>query len=190
MKNRSRGHIIFPAIILLVLACLGLSACGGSGSPGGSGNASGETEATPRTAWLAADTDTVDLYDLCDVEETQANGRTTASEQMLPVLSAPRGSEVTFTDEDFDHPVSWVLPGSGTGEAAAENSGDTDDSAEGAAAEAAPTDLVRVTYDGGEYFVPADALASSEREAVRETERFVRTSVTVYENNEDARIAS
>ena len=75
-------------------------------------------------------------------------------------------------------------------EAAAEDSVDSDDSAEGAAAEAAPTDLVRVTYDGGEYFVPADALASSERDAVRETERFVRTSVTVYENNEDARIAS
>ena len=32
MKNRSRGHIIFPAIILLALACLGLSACGGSSS--------------------------------------------------------------------------------------------------------------------------------------------------------------
>ncbi len=187
MKNRSRGHIIFPAIILLALACLGLSACGGSGSPGGSGNASGETEAAPRTAWLAADTDTVDLYDLCDVEETQANGRTTASEQMLPVLSAPRGSEVTFTDEDFDHPVSWVLPGSGAEEAAAEEDAEA---AEGAAAEAAPTDLVRVTYDGGEYFVPTAALAENERDAVREAERFVRTSVTVYENNEDARIAS
>ena len=75
MKNRSRGHIIFPAIILLVLACLGLSACGGSGSPRGSGNASGETEAAPRTAWLAADTDTVELYDLCDVEIGRASCR-------------------------------------------------------------------------------------------------------------------
>ena len=47
-----------------------------------------------------------------------------------------------------------------------------------------------VEYEGRKYYIVSDKLVSSERDVVLEDIKYVRTSVTVYENEVDSKIAS
>lgn len=49
---------------------------------------------------------------------------------------------------------------------------------------------VLVNLNDTEYYVKKDALVSNESEVVKETTKYVRTSVTVYQNETDSKIAS
>lgn len=47
-----------------------------------------------------------------------------------------------------------------------------------------------IKFDNKEYYVNAKQLVKNVKDVVLEKERYVRTSVTVYENETDSKIAS
>ena len=47
-----------------------------------------------------------------------------------------------------------------------------------------------IEFDDGKYYVMSDSLVSDERDVVLEDVKYVRTSVTVYENETDSKIES
>ena len=49
---------------------------------------------------------------------------------------------------------------------------------------------LEITYNDQKYFIAKDNLTKDEDDVVKETEKYVRTSVTVYQNNEDYKIES
>ncbi len=51
-------------------------------------------------------------------------------------------------------------------------------------------DYIKVTLDDSEFYVKKDNLTEDKNKIVTETEKYVRTSVTVYENEKDSKIKS
>lgn len=49
---------------------------------------------------------------------------------------------------------------------------------------------LEITYNDQKYFIAKDNLTKDKDDVVKETEKYVRTSVTVYQNNEDYKIES
>ena len=49
---------------------------------------------------------------------------------------------------------------------------------------------IEITYNDQKYFIAKDNLTKDKDDVVKETEKYVRTSVTVYQNNEDYKIES
>ena len=49
---------------------------------------------------------------------------------------------------------------------------------------------LEITYNDQKYFIVKDNLTKDKDDVVKETEKYVRTSVTVYQNNEDYKIES
>ena len=49
---------------------------------------------------------------------------------------------------------------------------------------------IEITYNDQKYFIVKDNLTKDKDDVVKETEKYVRTSVTVYQNNEDYKIES
>ena len=52
------------------------------------------------------------------------------------------------------------------------------------------TNYIKVKYDGKEYYINEDNLVNNEKEVVKEKERYVRTSVTIYTQKDDYKITS
>lgn len=51
-------------------------------------------------------------------------------------------------------------------------------------------DYIEITIDENKYYVKKDILVEDKKKVVLETEKYVRTSVTVYKNEKDSKIAS
>ena len=51
-------------------------------------------------------------------------------------------------------------------------------------------EYVKIEYDKNIYYVSTDNLVKNENDVVQEKVKYVRTSVTVYQNNEDSKIES
>lgn len=52
------------------------------------------------------------------------------------------------------------------------------------------TNYIKVKYDGKEYYINEDNLVNNENEVVKEKERYVRTSVTIYTQKDDYKITN